>query len=113
MLGINSQTSKCLKSKIASLDYLVGPCQHVRRNRQSDLLRSFQVDHELKLGWLLYWQVGWLRAFQNFIYVRSGTAEHVGIVWPIGHESPESIRPLSPSIVARRLFDASSTIRFR
>src|ERR1041385_742260 len=32
-----------------SLDYPVRPRQHVRRNREADLLRGFQVDHELEL----------------------------------------------------------------
>ncbi len=34
--------------------------QHIRRNRQADLLRCFQIDDELELHWLLDGKVGWL-----------------------------------------------------
>ena len=34
----------------ASANHLVGPCQHVGRNREADLLRGFEIDDELKLG---------------------------------------------------------------
>jgi hypothetical protein len=30
-------------------NHLIRPCQHVRRNRQADLFRGFQVDDQLKL----------------------------------------------------------------
>jgi hypothetical protein len=33
------------------------------------LLGSFQIDDQLKLGWLFDWQVGGLSAFENLIYV--------------------------------------------
>jgi putative transposase len=32
---------------LPSLDHLIGPCQHVRWNRQADLLRGFQIDDKL------------------------------------------------------------------
>src|SRR5262249_37110383 len=37
--------------------------QHIRRNRDADLLGGFQVDDQLKLGWLLHWKIGWLFGF--------------------------------------------------
>ena len=46
-----------------SFDHFDRPCQHVRRNRQADLLRRFKVDHQLKLRWLLDWYFGWLGPF--------------------------------------------------
>src|ERR1041384_7009894 len=49
-----------LKSKIASLDHPVRPCQHVGRNREADLLRGFQIDHQLELRRLLDRKVGGL-----------------------------------------------------
>ena len=52
-----------------SLDHPVCPRQHVGRNRQADLLGSYQVNHELKLRGLLDWQLGGLGAFENFVYV--------------------------------------------
>ena len=39
-----------------SLDHLVRPRQHVRRNRQADLLGGFQIDHELELRRLFHWE---------------------------------------------------------
>jgi hypothetical protein len=49
------------------LDHLVHPREHVRRDRETDLLRCFQVDHELKPRWLLNGKIGGLGAFQNTI----------------------------------------------
>src|SRR5262245_12340970 len=40
-------------STLFSLDHLIRTCQHVRRNRQTDLLRCFQIDDELELHRLL------------------------------------------------------------
>jgi hypothetical protein len=38
----------------SSLDYLIRSCQHIRRNRQADLLCRFQINDELKLLRLLH-----------------------------------------------------------
>ena len=46
--------------KLDHLMTLIRSRQHIRRNRQTDLLRGFQVDHQLKLRGLLHWQVGGL-----------------------------------------------------
>jgi hypothetical protein len=35
------------------LNDLVRPCEHVGRNRKTDLLCGFEIDHKLKLHWLL------------------------------------------------------------
>ena len=43
--------------------------QHIRRNRQADLLGGFEIDHELKLLRLLHWKIGGLGAFQDFVHV--------------------------------------------
>ena len=42
------------------LDHLVRSYQHIRRNRQADLLRCFQVDDELELLRLLHGEVSGL-----------------------------------------------------
>jgi len=47
------------------LDDFVRPYQHVGRNRQADLLRSYQVNHEVKHRGLFYWQVGRLGTLQD------------------------------------------------
>src|SRR5262249_3558581 len=46
-------TADCL----LSLDHLIRSRQHVRRNRQADLLGCFEIDDELELRRLLDWQV--------------------------------------------------------
>ena len=43
------------------------PRQHVRRNRQADLLAGFQIDHQLELRWSLDRQVGGLGAIQDLL----------------------------------------------
>ena len=48
-------------------DHPVRPRQHIGRNRQTDLLRGFQIDRQLELRRLLDWQVGWFRAFENLV----------------------------------------------
>jgi hypothetical protein len=45
------------------LNHLIRSREHIRWNRQADLLGGFQIDYELKLGWLLYRQVCGFRAF--------------------------------------------------
>src|SRR6266542_376125 len=61
----------------------IRPHQHIRRNRQTDLLGCFQVDHELKLRWLLHGKIGGLGAFEDLVHVSSRAAILVGIVRPI------------------------------
>ena len=38
-----------------SLDQPIRAGEHLRRNRQTDLLGCFQIDYELELRWLLDW----------------------------------------------------------
>ena len=52
-----------------SLDHLVRPCEHLWRNRQADLLRGLQIDHELEFRRLLDGQVGRLGALENSVDV--------------------------------------------
>jgi hypothetical protein len=44
------------RSPLFSFDYLIRSYEHIRRNRQTDLLGGFQVDHQLKLHRLLDWE---------------------------------------------------------
>ena len=37
-----------------SLDHFIRPRQHIRRNRQADLLRRLKIDDELELRRLLH-----------------------------------------------------------
>jgi hypothetical protein len=60
--------------------------QHIRRNRQADLLRGFQIDYELELRRLLYGEICGFNAFENFIHIRSGAVEQVGKVRAVRHK---------------------------
>src|SRR5262245_39269849 len=72
----------------ACLTHSIRSCQHIRRNRQADLLGGFQVDNELKFLRLLHRQVGSLGAFQNLVYIGGGPAIQVGIAHAVEHEPP-------------------------
>jgi hypothetical protein len=39
---------------LPSLDHFICPRQHIRRNRQTDLLGRFEIDDELELRGLFY-----------------------------------------------------------
>ena len=52
-----------------SSDDSVRPPQHLLRNRQADLLRRLEIDHQLELRRLLHRQVGRLGALQDFVHV--------------------------------------------
>src|SRR5262245_63921941 len=51
------------------LDHLIRPRQNIGRNRESDLLRGFEIDHKLELRRLLDGQIGRLGSFQDLVYV--------------------------------------------
>src|SRR4249920_3398361 len=68
-------------------NHLIRPHQYIRRNRDADLLRGYQVNHELKLRGLFYWQVGGLGAFENFVYVGGGAPEQVRKTHSIKHQT--------------------------
>src|SRR5216684_1915507 len=46
-------------------DHLVGECEHVGRNSEAQSLSGPEVDDELKLGRLLYREIGGLFTFEN------------------------------------------------
>ena len=43
-------------------------------NRQTDLFRRLQVDHKLKLRWLLHRQISRFGTFQDLVHVNSRRA---------------------------------------
>ena len=45
------------------LDHPVRPYRHIRRNRHADLLRGFQINHELKVCRLLHREIDGLGTF--------------------------------------------------
>jgi len=52
---------------------MIRPPQERRRDGQAKGLRGLEVDHQLELRRLLDRQVGRLRAFEDLVYVNSGT----------------------------------------
>jgi hypothetical protein len=58
-----------LDTRPFSLDQLVRPSEHLRRDRQADLLRRFKIDHELELRRLLHWKISRLGALEDFVHV--------------------------------------------
>ena len=58
-----------------SFNDLIRPRQHIRRNRQADLLRRLQIDDELELHRLLHGEISGLAAFQYLVHIGGGAAE--------------------------------------
>ena len=50
-----------------SFDHFVGAQQYYRRHLEAERLGSFEVDYQVKLDWLLHWQIGWLGSLQYFV----------------------------------------------
>src|SRR5262245_10374375 len=69
-----------------SFDYPIRPHQHVRRNRQADLLGRFQIDDELELLRLFDWQVRWLSSFQYLVDIYCSAPIQVGQVDTVRHK---------------------------
>ena len=61
------------------LNHLIYPRQHVGWNRQPDLLRCFQIDHQLTLRWLLDRKVSRFLCLSEFCphkWRRDGNSQH-------------------------------------
>jgi hypothetical protein len=52
-----------ISSILALFDYLICSHQHFLRNRKTDLLCGFKIDHQLEIIWRFNRQLRWLRAF--------------------------------------------------
>src|SRR5262249_37415680 len=70
-----------------SLDHFIRPREKFWRECQTDLLRCFQVDHELKLRCLLHRQISRFGTFQDLVDVNSRASISVSEVPPVGHET--------------------------
>src|SRR5262249_32835775 len=57
--------------------------QDVRLDRQADLLRGLEIDHQLELRGPLYGQIGRLGAFQNLVHVNGNASIHKDVVCSI------------------------------
>src|SRR5690242_7560710 len=85
---------------LASLDHPVRPRQHVRRDRQANLLSRFQIDHKIELHRLLDGQVCRFSPVKNAVYKVSTTTIHIRITGPIRHE-PSDIHKFLRCIQSR------------
>src|SRR5437016_9925176 len=70
-----------------SPNHLVRPHQHVRRNRQANLLGGFQIDDELEFRRLLDRKIGGFRTFENFVHKNRYPPVAFGAVGSIGHQT--------------------------
>ena len=67
----------------------IRPRQHIRRNRQADLLGGLEIDHKLKLHRLFDWQIGWLGTFEDSVHVVRSASELIGVVGCIRHKATD------------------------
>src|SRR5215471_10687861 len=71
-----------------SLDHLVGPREHHRRDREAERAGgSLEVDRQFVLRSLLHREVRWFCALEDFVDVNGGTTIEIEHVWRIAHET--------------------------
>ena len=63
-------------------DHPIRSYQHIRRNRQTDLLRGLQIDDEFKLHRLLDWKVCGLSAFEDLVNISGRRRSKSGRLGP-------------------------------
>ena len=95
-----------------SFDDSVRPHQHIRWNRQADLLGGFQIDDQLEFRWLLHGQIGGLCAFEDLVYVGRGAAIQIPMSGPYAMSPPSSANCLVGYMPGKCCLSAISTIRF-
>lgn len=69
------------------LDHLVGKCQHLVWNCQSECLGGLEVEHELEFGGLHDRKIGWLLALEDAIDAPGRTPVLVVGIRPIGDQT--------------------------
>src|SRR5215475_636478 len=70
-----------------SFDYFIRSIQQRLRNRETDLLRRLEIDHQLEFRGLLDRQIGGLGSLENFVHVICGASVAVCKVPAVGHEA--------------------------
>src|SRR5207244_1156444 len=86
----------CGQGSAHLFDHLVGTGEQRRRDRQAERFRSLEIDRELVLGRGLYWQFGWLLAFEDAIDVGRRAPDHIDLVGSVGYQptSPDGLTEL-------------------
>src|SRR6185503_21104514 len=87
LLRSGSYNPKSAFRNLQSLNHLVRPRQHVRRNRETDLLGGFEIDEQLEFSRLLHRKIGGFGALKDFIDVSGGAPMHVQKVRRIACEA--------------------------
>jgi len=54
---------------LSSFDYSIRSRKHVRRNGETDLLGSFEIDDQLEFGWLFHREISWFSTLNNLVCV--------------------------------------------
>jgi hypothetical protein len=85
------------KSKIVSLDHPIRSRQHIRRDRQANLLGRFQIDRKLELCRLLNRQVCRLSPFENFVHEVRGAPHRIMTAGGIGNQATVFDKRSSPT----------------
>ena len=70
-----------LVTLVFSFDHFIRSRQHIRRNRQADLLGGFEIDDESNFR-LLHGKIGGLGAFQNLVDVNRGAPDKSAMLTP-------------------------------
>src|SRR6476620_6496062 len=96
----------CQKRPFASqqraslFDHLVGECEHLRRQIDTERLGSLEINDQFELGRLYNRQIGGLLAFENAPRIDADLAKRTGKVASIAHEPAG--RGIGAAIVDRR-----------
>src|ERR687892_626771 len=74
-------------SPLFSLDHFVRPCQHVRRNRQSDRLSGYEIDDEVQFDRTLDRQLACLCSSEDLVYEARRLVGNLGIARAVAGKS--------------------------
>ena|SRR5690348_13500677 len=86
--------------------------EHLLRNRNADLLRCLEVDHELEVLRLLHWQIGEFRSFQDSVHTISNTSVAVLNICSVVDESTSLHSSSIDNTEGNRAFNAKPMVRF-
>src|SRR5262245_50256187 len=98
---------------VSFLDHLIGPPKERRRDCKAERLGRLEVDHELKLCWLLDWKFAGFGAPENLVYVGGGAPVQFRDIRTVRHQAAgvhDGPQPVDgwQSVPGGQLYDASS-----